>query len=759
MTTTRARPEDCLAKIDGEARVKGLDGAVRIVRDRWGIPHIKAASMHDAVFGQGYAIAQDRLFQLELRRHQARGQTAAFINKGFLAQDRSNRRNGFARLAEVEWQAQSPAARLVLEAYAAGVNAAIASQPRPFEFEVLDHTMAPWSPVDTLAVMKMVAVGNQWAPRIRRAKLLASKGVDAVLNSIADPVPGMALITPSGARWEREEHPYRRALADGIDEPEGPVSAGGGSNCWVLHGSRTTTGAPIVCGDPHLNIRLPAEWHLMHMECPEFTVAGPCTPGAPGPLYYGHNTNVAWTMTHANGDRWDVYREKVRQGPGGPEALFRDAWEPLRRREETIEVKGEAPVTDTVWETRHGFVVMGNPLRDQEVLAAQWAMTEPGHDFDGLIALFRASTSADAREAIRGYDSISGNFCFADVHGDIGYQYSGRVPRRAANLVPVPGWDGEHEWDGWVPKEDLPQETNPPNGYIATANNRTTTPDYPHYLSLGAAPWRANRLHEILNGRPTFSVDDMPPIQGDFVSTLARELVRHFTSFEAADAGARSMQAILASWDCRVDTESKEALVYMETTQILVAATVNKYYEADESNSETPAADRRNILFRLLRNDDVSVLAGFPSWKAAIEDSLRLAASALREKFGADESRWRWGDAHWMTWRHNLGREPEFEAVFNLPNTEVGGDGATLWATQARYGRGSDHGVSYRQIFDLSDLNAARVLMPPGNSGQPGSPHYGDNVQRWLDLEYHPLYIDWRDIEANAEGDMTLRPE
>ena len=174
-------------------------------------------------------------------------------------------------------------------------------------------------------------------------------------------------------------------------------------------------------------------------------------------------------------------------------------------RFETFAVKGEAARSETFWETRHGFVVLGDPHADDEVLAARWALDEPGHDFDGMLALLRAHDAAEARSGLRGYDSISGNFCFADVGGDIGYQYTGRIPRRPPALVPVPGWDGEHEWDGWVPKDELPCEDNPTNGYFATANNKTTTPDYPHYLSLGAAPWRANRLNEILQSRPKFS--------------------------------------------------------------------------------------------------------------------------------------------------------------------------------------------------------------------------------------------------------------
>jgi len=731
---------------------------VRVVRDRWGIPHIQAESARDAFFAQGYCVAQDRLFQLELRRQMAHGTAAAFLNKALIAGDRIARKTGYLRHAAREWAVQSDEARMILESYAAGVNAAIATQPRPYEFHLLDHKMAPWSPVDTLAVMKMVAVGNQWATRLRYAKVAAALGRDALLNLLPDHVPEMALITPSGARWTEDEHPFARAVEQLIEEAEGSVAAGGGSNCWVIHGSRTTTGKPIVCGDPHLNIRVPSEWHVMHMTCPEFSVAGPCTPGAPGPLYYGQTPRVAWTMTHAQGDRWDVYRERIRRGERGPEAEYMGAWAPLIRHEETFALRDAAPVQETWWETRHGFVAMGEPEQDDEVVAAQWGLYAPGHDFDALLPLFTAPDIQQARAAFRTFDTISGNYCFADVAGDIGYQYTGRIPKRPARPLPVPGWDGAHEWDGDVPKDELPTDENPANGYIATANNKIAGPDYPHFLSFGGAVWRANRLREIFAARQSFSPDDMPAIQGDLLSTLARELVTRYLAVAATDPEARAMQDLLRSWDFIVTLESTAAVVYMETTTHLLAATVLRYFAQVPENAHAPEIDRRNVLVRLLRTDDRTMLLDGLTWDAAIKAALGVAARTLREKLGPDPATWRWADVHWMTWRHNLGRDAEQGAIFNLPDTPVGGDGATLWATQARYGRGSDHGVSYRQIFDLSDLSAGRIVIPPGNSGQPGSPHYGDNVARWLVLEYHPLAVEWAEIEANAEAELKLRP-
>jgi penicillin amidase len=526
----------------------------------------------------------------------------------------------------------------------------------------------------------------------------------------------------------------------------------------VVDGRLSTTGSPIVCGDPHLALTVPGQWYIVHMECPEFTAAGPCNPCYPGPVFYGHNAHVAWTMTHAGGDRWDLYRERVRVGDSGPEALFKDQWEPMEAREEQFEVNGEGTETRTFWETRHGPVIAGNVLEDDEVVAARFGLAEPAHDMDATLAVLRARTSAEAREGFRTYDSVSGNFCFADQAGDIGYQYSGRVPKRPAWVVPVPGWDGKHEWDGEVARDELPAEDNPSNGFIVTANNRTTTPDYPHYLSYTANRYRADRLRELMDGREHFSLEDMPPMQADIVSTHARALTAHLTGFEAAGDDARAMQVLLQGWDGEMGADSTAALIYNEVCQRLCELTVHSYYSAVDGLPPWSGAEDRRIVLEQLERGSALLLGDFDGWDAAMERALSLAASGLRERHGTDPDEWRWASEHRAVWHHNLGRDPELAAVMNLQDVPMGGDGFTPFNSQTAYGAGSDHGVSFRQIFDLSNLNGAQICITPGNSGQPGSSHYDDGLARWADVEYHPLYIDWSDIEAHAEATLLLEP-
>ena len=768
MTTTTVRAEDCLSQHEGEVDLDGPDAPIRIVRDRWGIPHAKAESARDAFFAQGYCLGQDRLWQLELYRHFAGGRGAELLGQGLLRRDQQNRRLNIGRYAEREWEAQSAQARLILQAYADGVNAAIASNPAPYEFHVLPgrpdvHAMAPWRPVDSLAVLKMVSAGAQWASRLTHAKIAATLGPEAVSALVPDLPEGTSLITPSGLRWAEETHPYAADIEAAAGEPDGIVAAGGGSNCWVIAGSKSATGRPIVVGDPHLAIGIPAQWFVMHMDCPDFNVAGPCSPGYPGPVYYGHNTKVAWTMTHSGGDRWDLYRERVRATTNGsessaqPQAEFRGEWEPLVRRDERFEVRDGDAVEVAMWDTRHGPVVAGDPERDDEVVAAAWGLAEPAHDMDALWMVLTASNASEVREGFRTYDSISGNYCFADQAGDIGYQYVGRIPRRPAWLVPVPGWDGEHEWNGSIPKAELPEEGNPANGFIVTANNRTTPPDYPHYLNFGGTRFRADRLRELMDDVETFALDDMRELQQDVVSIAHREAVEALTSFEASDQRARVLQELVRDWDGRMDADSAPAALANEARDRLAALTVEAYYgRVDGLAPQKPAS--HTVLLGQLAHRSPLMLGEFDSWEAAMERALLDAGDALTQRQGNDPQRWQWAADHQIEWKHNLGRDPELKPTFDLDPLPMLGDRNTVWNAGTPLGATGMHGVSYRQILDVGDLNSARIVIPPGNSGQPGSRHYDDHLQEWLNGEYHPLFVDWTDIDANTEAQLRLIP-
>ena len=363
----------------------------------------------------------------------------------------------------------------------------------------------------------------------------------------------------------------------------------------------------------------------------------------------------------------------------------------------------------------------------------------------------------DARQGFRRYDSISGNFCFADQQGDIGYQYTGRVAIREARLTPVNGWDGKHEWNGDIPADELPQDLNPADGVIITANNRTTTDDYPYYLSFSQTPYRADRLRELLQGRDDWSPEDMPEVQSDQTSLHARFVAERVGQAKVSAGAAADLQSMIAGWDGHMSVESAPALAYYEFCEQLIGLTVRPYFDSP-SRLAASSYEEMRILHEQLQTDSLLTLPEGKTWDDVIGEALTTTASVLTERHGDDRSQWRFGDAHPVTWRHNLGRDPERAARFNVGDFPKGGDGNTPNNATGLINQPADHGVSYRQIFDLSNLNGARIVLPPGNSGRPDSAHYNDHIHKWLEMEYFPLYIDWDDIEANSEGSLTLSP-
>jgi penicillin amidase len=401
---------------------------------------------------------------------------------------------------------------------------------------------------------------------------------------------------------------------------------------------------------------------------------------------------------------------------------------------------------------------MGDPERDEEVIAARWGLAEAAHDMDAMLAMLHASNVEEAMLALRGYDSVSGNFCVADLAGDIAYQYTGRIPKRPCRVTPVPGWDGVHEWDGDVPKAELPSEVNPANGFIVTANNRTTVPDYPHYLTYLHTGFRADRLRELMDGVEQFSADGMERLQSDQVSIHARTLAAAFAKAEASTGDGRRVRALLQGWTGTMPPDSAAALAWDSVCEALCDRTVAAYYRAAPGLPPFTAVELRRVLFDQVTADSPLMLAGYTSWDSAIAESLDTAGQSLSARFGPDTAAWRWDAVHVASWRHNLGRDAEFAATLNVGEIPVGGHGDTVFCTMVQDGTASTHGVSYRQVIDLADVNAMRICIPPGNSGQPGSPHYADNIERWRTVDYHPLHVGWADIEANAEATLQLTP-
>jgi penicillin G amidase len=752
-----------LPKMDGEERVPGLGGRVTIVRDRWGVPHIDATCQEDAFFGQGYVHAQDRLWQMELTRRFAEGTLAEILGEKLVGIDRMYRRLGCKRAGEAEYANLNATARAMADAYAAGANAAIERLTAlPLEFQWLEFEPRPWTGVDTVVVWKVTCVSQStpFGEKLLRGRLLDTAGLDSLLALIPSYPERAPLITPPGA--PAGPGPDLLALLREVAPFAGAVEAGGGSNNWTVAPAKSATGSAILCGDPHLQTHVPGPWHLVHLRCPEFEVTGTSNPGVPSVVIYGHNGRVAWSVTTTGADVMDVFIERF--DPADPLRYeHRGEWKTATPVREQIRVKGRAePVIDELRLTEHGTVF--TPPGETPALAVRWTAQDATRTFDSFVPMLQARDAFAFWEAHRDWADPNMNRVYADADGNIGYHLTGRLPVRpgGANLIPVPGWTGAHDWDGYVPFDEMPRIANPPEGFIATANNRVIGDDYPHYIAPTHTLNRAERLYDLLGQDRRFGPDDMAAIQGDQRSVVARELGAMIAALTPDDPLEREAVRRMAGFDGVLAATSVPAAIYAAFRSALIEVVVGRRLR-ELTGADAGAVNRlASHVVESYRRGETRVL-GFAcagrGWDDIAREALTVAVQDLRGRLGADVNAWQWGSLHRTAFRHNLSRSPETAALFDPPDLPVGGDGTTLFNTNyVPPSYACTHSVSYRQIIDLGDVRHARAAMPPGNSGHPGSPHYTDLLEPWSRVEYFPLLWAWEDVHREAEATLRLEP-
>jgi penicillin amidase len=471
-------------------RLDGLTGSVEVVRDSLGIPHIRAGSLHDAFFAQGFVHAQDRLWQMEYDRRRALGRWAEVAGPSGLDHDLLMRRLCIAASAQADDAAFDDATRAMFDAYAAGVNAFIETTPvLPVEFHLTETRPERWKPWHSAAVYKVrhVLMGV-WGQKLWRVRQLRAGGPELLLKlRTGASIPG-PLIIPPGMDYSR--------VSDGADELRAAADAmagawdtGSGSNSWAVHGTRTASGKPFLCGDSHRALDTPSVYYQNHLICPEFDVIGFSFGGVPAFPNFGHNADVAWGITHASADYQDLYVERF--APGDPTRYeYRGEWQTAERHRETVQVRGGDPVEVDVTVTRHGPIAVGDPADGYALAMRYSATTGPNAGFGTFLSMLFATSVEDLDAKMRDWVDPCNNLLMADRHGTIGYLTRGEIPlRSAANFwLPVPGWTGEHEWQGRIPHEDLPRMTNPEAGFFATANNRIVGDDYPYPICIDFAP-------------------------------------------------------------------------------------------------------------------------------------------------------------------------------------------------------------------------------------------------------------------------------
>lgn len=729
-TSLEPLARQALAQIDGEIQVPGLKAPVEVIRDRWGVPHIYAASADDLFFAQGYVAAQDRLWQMEMWRRAAEGRLSEVLGPEAFGRDRLARLLKYrGPMDESEWTVYHPQGRALMTAYVAGVNAYIEQHATrlPVEFVLTGIRPEPWT-IETL-VLRQNAFGNATS-ELQLARSVAELGADEA-NRRSNPDPHDTLVVPEGldiAAFDRIGSELLAATRAGgalprpailpqfrllqpptpMDAPmdDGAVSEPG-SNNWVISGALSATGKPVVANDPHRQVLNPSLRYLVHLHAPGWNVIGASEPPFIG-VAIGHNERLAWGLTIVGTDQHDVFVEEINPANRN-EVRWNGQWEPLRVVREAIHVKGEAARTVEMKFSRHGPIFYED-IANHRAYALRSAWHEPGTaPYLGSLRLAQARDCREFLEAGMYWYAPSENLICGDVDGNISWLAAALTPVRDgwSGRLPVPG-SGGYTWKGF--RQDLPRELNPKRGFIATANHNVNPPGYHPplmFMSPDAGFSRITRLRQLLRPGERYTLLDHQRMQTDALSLRAVADLPLFRGWSSPDPIVERARVMLAGWD--------------------------GVYGADSATA---------ALYQTVRQGSGAALDASPSDREALGAALREGVERLTSSQGADWTSWRWGRMHTRAFPHS------FVPAFDLATVERPGGAGTVAAD----------GASFREILNTADWDQSFVTSTPGQSGQPGSPFYDNLLTLWASDTYFPLVFTRKAVEEQGAHRLTLAP-
>jgi penicillin amidase len=775
------RARSALSLTNGTLKLSGLEHPVTVLRDPWGVPHIYAQNQHDLFFAQGFVAAQDRLFQMELWKRVGQGRLAEIFGPAYLERDINARRLAFRGSMSGEYASYAPDAKQILEAFTQGINSEIALRTAPggpglpLEFQLAGFAPEPWKPQDCLSRMAGFPMTRNAVTELLHAKLvtlLGAKKASALLD-LDPPVqldnfPGVDLseLAPEMLRnlqGSDSSLTMPPDLAAAFDLPEEQGSSKWASNNWVVSGKLTASGRPLLSNDPHRTVdKSPSLRYIVHLVAPGWDVIGATEPGTPG-VQDGHNQRIAWGWTIFGMDQQDLYLEKL--DPENPSRYKTEkGWELMELRQSTFRVKGKPDVTLDLKFTRHG-PVLWEDAATHRALSLRWVGAEPGTaGYMASLTLDRVQNWQQFEEAMKRWKLPTHNIIYADVEGNIGEHSVGMAPIRKnfTGTMPVPG-DSGLEWSGWVPVPELPHELNPERGFVVTANQRMTPDNFPYNVGFEwVEPYRANRVKEVLSqtisNRHKFTREDMEQLQADVTSPPARELLLLLTA--AARGSDDPPTQMLLRWNAVLDRESPAAALY-ELWQIEIEREMLHRLAPENAWKTLQGRLPLTVILNRLEHPDQETFG--PQPQAArdllVLDTLKSAVQKLKSLQGSEPSYWSWGRLHTVTFHHPLELLTGARPLFNIGPFPRPGDSYTVNNT-SYIGENFDQlsGPSYREILDVGNWDESVVANAPGESGQPGSPHYSDLVPLWDQTRYFPLLYSQAAVDKEAKDRLVLEP-
>jgi penicillin amidase len=755
-----------LPRTHGSLTVHGLKDAIRIDRDGWGIPHITAANEPDAWFGLGFCQGQDRTFQLEVLLRVMRGTLAQLIGANGVGIDRLVRRIGFRRTAPAQLAVLAPEVRAMMDAYAAGVNAGatLGLRRRPHEFVLLRNRPTPWTAVDVVAGLKLqgFVLSSNWDVELARLRVLTADGPDALADldpAYPDWLPVTSEVGPSPT-------PTLDRLADDLAAFSAVMGTGGASNNWVVAGSRTASGRPIVANDPHLPPTLPAHWYLVHLRTPEWGVAGASFVGAPC-IPAGHNGFAAWGVTAGFTDNTDLFLENI--GPDGKSVRHGDAFVPCAVHREVIAVRRAASIVEEILVTPRGPIIGPALEGTSEAISLRAVWLDP-LPIQGLLRIHRARSFDEARHFLAEWPTLPLNLVYADETGHTAWQLFGQAPRRKKGwgTLPLPGWDLAAGWEeDLVAFADMPHLENPPQGFVATANNRPTSEGDGPFLGVDWLDgYRVAAANESLRRRTDWDVATTMSLQISDLNLHWRDVREIVLSVPGDDPIMRTALNLLGAWDGRMAADSPAAAIYAmfmaEMTVRVARARAPKSFDWVLGRGHGLIMPNGFLAVRRLGHLSSLMHRQPPGWfrrpwPAEMADALSVVVKELRTRLGDEPQSWAWGRARQLTLRHMLERRPPLDRIYNIGPVPCGGDANTL--NQAAALPLDSMGnpcfiASLRMVVEVGAWENARFILPGGQSGNPFSAHYADQFPLWRRGEGIP--IAWSDEAVRRATKQTL---
>ncbi len=763
-----------LPQLDGQLRVAELSQPVIVRRDQHGVPHITAANIDDLIVAQGYVTAQDRLWQMDMLRRYAAGDLAEILGPSAVEHDRTQRILQLRNAADEALHAMSPEDRHFLDDYTRGVNTYItqAQDHLPAEFRLLHYHPKPWQPLDSVltALNLDQSLSMDFPTKLAREKIAARLHWPILIQDLYPvgswrdhpPIATEPDITAPQVVPQIPLDPSQVGVKRSIEDilhlekllPSSRVldcrDCTPGSNNWVVSGAHSTTGMPLLSNDMHLDHTIPDTWYEAQLTAGDFNVAGVTLPGIPF-VIVGHNARIAWGFTLLYADVQDIYVEQARSN----EYKTAQGWRPFTHAQEVIHVRGGRDVTLSVLRTTHGPIVTPLLPQEQRALALRWTVYDPATVTLPFYEVNSAQNWEQFRAAFAQFGGPPQNAVYGDIDGNIGYQAVGKVPKRPGGLMGVPITDENHEWQGYIPFEQMPSVYNPPSGILATANSRVTRDDDPNPLTLDwASPYRNERIWKVLASKPQLSAADMLALQNDVYSTLDHELAQRFTyAIDHANHPNRRLREaadLMRSWDGQVTVPSPAATIVDAARAALWPMLLQprlgdewklyRWYESPFVEEEIVSDQSRRWL-----------PTKYSNWNDFLAAAVDRGMTALRAPLAL--SGWHYGNVHPVEVEHPLyGGIPWLRGLTGTGIHPQSGDGTTVKQVSRTFG------PSERLTVDFSNLDHSTLNLVIGQSGDPLSPHYRDQWPYWYAGTTFALPFSDAAVRAASAHTLTLVP-